>query len=68
MSDSRRGFGVEIRFIDHFNSAVAALHTLRITTAHAKSFQCAFISRFPVTDLNNGDSLTAQTTVQFCYN
>jgi hypothetical protein len=47
MSDSRRGFGLEIGFIDHFNtqlvftlnySAIADFHALQITTAHAKSF------------------------------
>jgi hypothetical protein len=65
-SNYRRGFG----FIDHFNtrlvttfhySAIANLHTLQITTARATSFESAFTSRFPVTDLNNGDSSTAQT-------
>jgi hypothetical protein len=46
-SDYRRGSGSHIGFIDHFNtqlvitlnySAIADLHTLQITTAHAKSF------------------------------
>jgi hypothetical protein len=46
-SDSRRSFGLEIGFIDHFNtrlvtalnySAIADIHNLQITTAHAKSF------------------------------
>jgi hypothetical protein len=63
-------FGLEIRFIDHFTtrlvttsnySVVADFHTLQITTAHAKSFQSAFTSLFPVTDLNNGDTSTAPT-------
>jgi hypothetical protein len=44
--DHRRGFGLDIGFIDHFNaqlvitlnySAIADLHILKITTAHAKS-------------------------------
>jgi hypothetical protein len=44
------GFGLGIGFIDHFNtrlvttltySAIADLHTLQITTAHAKPFQSA---------------------------
>jgi hypothetical protein len=44
------GFGLEIGFIDHFNTrlvttlnynAFADLHTLQITTARAKSFQSA---------------------------
>jgi hypothetical protein len=48
MSDYRWGFGLEIGFIDHFNTqlvatlnyiAIANLHTLQINTAHAKSFQ-----------------------------
>jgi hypothetical protein len=51
MSDSRRGFGLETGVIDHFNtrivitlnySVVADLHTLQITSAHAKSFKSAF--------------------------
>jgi outer membrane receptor for monomeric catechols len=37
-------------------SATDNLHTLHMTTAHAKSSQSAFTSRFLVTDLNNGDS------------
>jgi hypothetical protein len=52
------------RFIDHLYTrlgttstynAVADLHTLQISRAHAKSSQSAFTSRFLVTDLNNGD-------------
>jgi hypothetical protein len=47
MSDYQRGFGLEVGFIDHFNtqpvitlnySAVADFHTSQITTAHVKSF------------------------------
>jgi hypothetical protein len=47
MSDSRRGFGLYIGFIDHFTirlgisgnySAIAKLHNSQITTANAKSF------------------------------
>jgi hypothetical protein len=58
--DSRRGFGLEIGFIDHFNtrlmttlnySAISKLHTLQFTRAHAKSFPacCVFISSCLVT-------------------
>jgi hypothetical protein len=45
MSDSRRGFGLDIGFIDHFNtqlvitlnySAIPNFHTLQITGAHVK--------------------------------
>jgi hypothetical protein len=63
------GFGLEIGFIDHFNtrlvtaldySAFADLPTLEITRAHAKPFQSAvFISRFLVTASNSGHSSTA---------
>jgi hypothetical protein len=44
------GLGLEIGFIDHFNTrlvttihyrAIANLHTLKITTAHAKTSQYA---------------------------
>jgi hypothetical protein len=53
MRDSRRGFRLEIGFIDHFNTqlvttlyynAFADYHPLKITTAHAKSFQSAVSS------------------------
>jgi hypothetical protein len=37
-------------------SAIANLHTLQITTAHTEHSQSASTSRFPVMDLNNGDS------------
>jgi hypothetical protein len=56
---------LDIGFIDHFTTllvttrdynAIPNLRSLHITTAHAKPFQSAFTSRFPVTDLNNGDS------------
>jgi hypothetical protein len=48
--DSRRGFGLEIGFIDHFNTrlvatlnycTIADLHTLQITTAHVNSLHSA---------------------------
>jgi hypothetical protein len=48
MSDSRRDFGLDIGYNDHFNtrlvttftySAIADFHFLQITTAHAKSFE-----------------------------
>jgi hypothetical protein len=69
--DYRQGFGLEIGFIDHFNirlvstlnySAIANFHTLRITTAHAKSFQSAVTCRFLVMDLNNEDSSASSCT------
>jgi hypothetical protein len=50
MSDTQRGFGLDIGFINYFNtqfvitlnySAIADLHTLRITTSHANYFQSA---------------------------
>jgi hypothetical protein len=68
MSDPRRGFGLEIGFIDHLqvvtvndNNTIANFHTLQTTIAHPQSFQTSFSSRFPVTDFNNGDSSTAPT-------
>jgi hypothetical protein len=67
MSDYRRGFGLEIGFIDHLYtqlgttlnySAIANLHNLQITTAHVKSFPacCVFTSRSPVMASNSGNS------------
>jgi hypothetical protein len=67
MSDSRRGFELEIGFIDNFNTrfvttlnytAIADLHTLEITKVHTKSFTACsvFTSRFPVTACNSWDS------------
>jgi hypothetical protein len=69
MSDYRRGFGLVTRFIDHLQmvtrsnyGAIANLHTLQITRAHAKPSQSAFIRRSLVTDLNSGDSSTSVLT------
>jgi hypothetical protein len=53
MHDSRRGFGLVIGFIGHFNTkfittlnygTIANVHTLQSTGAHAKSFpaRCVF--------------------------
>jgi hypothetical protein len=71
LSDSRRGFRLEIGFVDHLHGVttnnyniISNFHTLQMTTAHAKSFQPAFTSRFPATDLNNGDPSTAPTKSQ----
>jgi hypothetical protein len=53
MSDYRRNFGLDIRFIDHFNtrfvitlnySVIANLHTLQMTTEPAKFLQTAVSS------------------------
>jgi hypothetical protein len=62
-SDSQFSFGLEMGFIDHLQvvttknyNTVYNFHSSQITTAHPKSFQSAFTSLFPVTDLNNGDS------------
>jgi hypothetical protein len=46
---------LQIETTSNYNT-VANLHTLQITTAHPKPSQSDFTSRFPVTDLNNGDS------------
>jgi hypothetical protein len=63
MSDSRRGFGLNIGFIDNTYlatalnySAIANFHNLQITREHAKSFPAynVFASSFLVTDSNNG--------------
>jgi hypothetical protein len=71
MSDHRRGCGLDIGFIDQFNtrpvtslnySTIVHFHTLQIATAHDKSFQSAvFTSRSLVTASNSGDSSTAPT-------
>jgi hypothetical protein len=46
MSDSRRGFGLDIGFIDHFNTQLviilADLHTLQITVTHALVFSVCY--------------------------
>jgi hypothetical protein len=72
-SDHRLGFGLEIGFIDRFTtrlettsnySAIAKVHTLQITTAHAKSFPacCVFTSRFLATASKRGDSSASALT------
>jgi hypothetical protein len=55
MSDSRRGFGLNIGFINYLqvlnannNNTIADFHTV----AHAKSFQSVFTSSFLTTDFN----------------
>jgi hypothetical protein len=76
MSDCRRGFGLDTRFIDHFNtqlvitlsySAIADLRTLKIT-ATPKSFpaRSIFTGRFLVTDSNNG--YFCASGLKFCLN
>jgi hypothetical protein len=73
-SDYKWGFGLEIRFIDHFNtrlvttltySANTNFHTLQITTAHAKYFRSSSTSHFSATNLNNEDSSTTPTKSSF---
>jgi hypothetical protein len=44
-------------------NAIADLHVLQLTRAHAKSSQSAFTSRFLVTDTNNGDSSASVVTL-----
>jgi hypothetical protein len=67
MCDYRRGFGLDIGFIDHFNTqlvitlnytANADIHTLHFTPAHSKSFPfCSVFTRhFLVTASKNGYS------------
>jgi hypothetical protein len=67
MSDYRRGFGLNIRFIDHCNtqdiitlnySAIDNVHNLQFTRAYAKSFPACsvFTSSCLVTVSNNNYS------------
>jgi hypothetical protein len=67
MGDCRRCFGLDTGFIDHLYtqrrttsnySAIANLHTLQITTAHAKSFpaSCVFSSHSLATSYNSESS------------
>jgi hypothetical protein len=42
--------------------SIANFHNLQITTVEAKPSQSASTSRFPVTDLNNGDSSASALT------
>jgi hypothetical protein len=58
-SGYRPRFGLEIGFIDHLQDLsisnydiIASFDTLQITTAHAKSSQSVFTSRFPVTEIH----------------
>jgi hypothetical protein len=65
--------GLANGFIDHLYTrlgttristykAIAGLHTLQITRAHAKSSQSPFSSHFLATDVNNGDSSASVLT------
>jgi hypothetical protein len=65
------GFGFVNGLIDHLYTqlkttstfvAIADLHILQITRAHAKSSQSAFTSHFLVKDLKNGDSSASVVT------
>jgi hypothetical protein len=54
------GFALDIGLIDHLqvvttSNTITKFHTLKITTAQAKSLQSAVTSRFLVTDLSNRD-------------
>jgi hypothetical protein len=60
MCDYQRSFGLKVGFIDHFNprlvttlnfSANTELHTLEVTTAHAKSFMSAGSSPMEILQL-----------------
>jgi hypothetical protein len=69
MSEIIDGNFLVIRFIDHLQnvttcnySAITDVHNLEIPPAHSKPSQSAFTSRFPVTDLNSGDSLASVLT------
>jgi hypothetical protein len=70
MCDCRRGFGLDIGFIDHLYtrlgtiinySATDNLHTLQITTANAMSFPacCVFTSHSLVNASNTGDTTSS---------
>jgi hypothetical protein len=72
MCECKRGSGLEIAFIGHLQvvttsnyNAKANLHTSYIIIAYAKSFQSSFISHFPVTGRDNGDSSTSPTKSSF---
>jgi hypothetical protein len=65
ISDSRRGFGLDIGFIDHFNTrlettlnynAIADFHTLKIKAAQTKFFPARSVvtNGCLVTASNNG--------------
>jgi hypothetical protein len=67
MRDYRRGFGLDIGFIDYLYTQLVStsiysptlnLHTSKITTAPAKPFPACrvFTSRYPLTASNSGDS------------
>jgi hypothetical protein len=69
MSDYRRGFGLEIRFIDPLQvvttsnyNTIANFHTLQITAPHAKSFQSTVTSHFQVTASYSWDSSASALT------
>jgi hypothetical protein len=70
MSDSRRGFGLDIGFLDHYNtrlvitlnySAIANFQTLQNTRSHVMSLPVSsiFTRRFLVTASDNGYSSTS---------
>jgi hypothetical protein len=67
--DSRRGFGLDIGFIDHFNtqllmtlnhSAIANSHTLQITSA--QKLVLSVTRRCLITASNSGDSSASALT------
>jgi hypothetical protein len=73
MSDSRRGFGLHMGFIDHHlytrlgttsnYGAIANLHNSQIITAPAMSFpeRCVFIGCFLATASKSGDSSASRS-------
>jgi hypothetical protein len=70
MSDYRRGFGLDVGFIDHFNpqlviqfnfSANADFHTLHFTRVYSLVSH-SVIRRFLVTASNSGDSSACALT------